>query len=57
MSENEVEFDPTPVDAWIGIPLGGGQVKDPVAPNDIRRWAQAMQNPNPLYFNEVTAGE
>ena len=33
---SEPEFDSSPVDAWIGVPLGGGQMKDPVAPNDIR---------------------
>ena len=53
----EVEFDPTPVDAWIGVPLGGGQMKDPVAANDIRRWAQGMQNTNPLYYDEAYAAE
>ncbi len=54
-ADEEVEFDTSHVDPWIGVPLGGGQVKDPVAPNDIRRWAQAMQNPNPLFFKEETA--
>jgi hypothetical protein len=42
-------LDTGPVDIWVGVPLGGGQMKDPVAPNDIRRWAQGMQNCNPLY--------
>ena len=51
------EFDTSDVDRWIGIPLGGGQMKDPVATNDIRRWAQGMQNPNPLYFDEGYAAE
>jgi hypothetical protein len=55
--QDEVVLDTTPVDKWIGIPLGGGQLKDPVVPNDLRRWAQGMQNPNPLYFNEEYAGE
>ena len=27
-------MDTTPVDTWVGVPLGGGQMKDPVAPND-----------------------
>ena len=49
---DEPEFDTSPVDAWVGVPLGGRQMKDPVAPNDVRRWAQGMQNPNPLYFDE-----
>ncbi len=40
---SEPEFDSSPVDAWIGVRLGGGQMKDPVAPNDIRRWVQGIQ--------------
>ncbi len=51
------EFDTSDVDRWVGVPLGGGQLKDPVHVNDIRRWAQGMQNPNPLYFDERYAAE
>jgi len=50
-----VTMDTSPVDTWVGVPLGGGQMKDPVAPNDIRRWAQGMQNSNPLYYDESVA--
>ncbi len=56
-TDEEVTLDTRPVDAWLGVPLGGGELKDPVAPNDIRRWAQGMQNPNPLYFDEENAAE
>ena len=42
--QDSVQLDTGPVDVWVGVPLGGGQMKDPVAPNDIRRWAQGMQN-------------
>jgi len=52
-----LDFDTSDVDRWIGVPLGGGQLKDPVHVNDIRRWAQGMQNPNPLYFDERYASE
>src|SRR5262245_23138767 len=48
-------LDTTDVDRWIGRPLGGGMLKDPIHPNDIRRWAQGMQNPNPLYYDEAYA--
>ena len=50
-------MDTSEVDRWIGQPIGGGQLKDPVTRNDIRRWAQGMQNPNPLYIDETFAGE
>ncbi|TFH23935.1 MAG: hypothetical protein E4H03_04955 [Myxococcales bacterium] len=46
------EFDTSDVDRWVGVPLGGGQLKDPVHINDIRRWCQGRQNPNPLYFDD-----
>jgi len=50
-----VLLDTSDVDRWIGRPLGGGMLKDPIHPNDIRRWAQGMQNPNPLYYDEEWA--
>jgi len=55
MTQTEVELQPldtTDVDNWMGRPVGGGQLKEPVRTMDIRRWAQAMQNPNPLYYDE-----
>jgi len=52
MSDGTETLDTTDVDRWIGVPLGGGQLKEPVHVNDIRRWAQGMQNPNPLYYDE-----
>ena len=56
MSEKKkVTLDTSDVDRWIGVPLGGGQLKDPIHVNDIRRWAQGMQNPNPLYFDDEYA--
>ena len=52
-----VELDTSDVERWVGIPLGGGRLKDPIVSNDIRRWAQGMQNPNPLYYDEDYASE
>lgn len=54
-AQDSIQLDTTPVDVWVGVPLGHGSMKDPVAPNDIRRWAQGMQNSNPLYFDETVA--
>ena len=51
------QIDTTDVDRWIGVPLGGGQLKEPVHINDIRRWAQGMQNPNPLFYDDAFAAE
>jgi acyl dehydratase len=52
-----LELDTAPVDLWIGVPLGGQQLKEPFGTNDIRRFVQGMQNPNPLYFDEAYAAE
>src|SRR5262245_34521175 len=51
------DFDTRDVDRWIGVPLGGGQMKDPVSVNDVRRWVQGMQNPHPLFFDDRWAAE
>jgi acyl dehydratase len=51
------DFDTSDVDRWIGVPLGGGVMKEPVSATDVRRWAQGMQNPNPLYYDEGYAAE
>lgn len=56
-SDGLIDLDTRDVDRWIGRPLGGGRLKDPIHPNDLRRWAQGMQNPNPLYFDERYAAE
>jgi acyl dehydratase len=53
----DVTLDTSDVDRWVGVPLGGGYLKDPVHVNDIRRWAQGMQNPNPLFYDDRFAAE
>jgi acyl dehydratase len=50
-------MDTSDVDRWIGVPLGGGHMKDPLHVNDIRRWTQGHQNPNPLFYDEEYAAQ
>jgi acyl dehydratase len=60
MTQTEVELlpiDTSDLDQWVGRPIGGGQLKEPIRTIDIRRWAQGMQNPNPLYYDEEYAAE
>lgn len=57
MSDSDVTLDTSDVDRWVGVPLGGGELRDPVVANDIRRWSQGMQNANPLYYDEAYAAE
>jgi acyl dehydratase len=53
----DATLDTSDVDRWVGVPLGGGYLKDPVHVNDIRRWVQGMQNPNPIYYDDRFAAE
>lgn len=56
-ADRKIEFDTGDIDSWVGIPLAGSNMKEPVNVTDIRRFAQALQNPNPLYFDEEYASE
>lgn len=44
--------DTTDLDNWVGRPIGGKRVKEPMTVTDIRRWVQAMENPNRLHFDD-----
>jgi acyl dehydratase len=60
MTQTDIELlplDTTDVERWVGRPVGGGQLKEPIRTIDIRRWAQGMQNPNPLHYDEDYAAE
>jgi hypothetical protein len=50
-------MDTSEVDKWLGVPLGGGQYREEIHVNDIRRWAQGMQNANPLYYDADYAAQ
>lgn len=56
VAEVELEqLDTTDLDRWVGRPLGGKRVKEAMTVTDIRRWVQAMENPNRLYFDDEFA--
>ena len=57
VEESRVTLDTTDVDRHLGQPVGGGQLKEPVAVNDIRRWVQGMQYANPLHYDDVYAAQ
>jgi acyl dehydratase len=50
-------LDASDLDQHMGVPMEPGELKDPVALNDIRRWVQAMHYPNPLHYDERWAAE
>ena len=47
----QLELDTTDMDRWLGVPLQRLQPRYPTTEADIGRWAQGMQNPNPLYYD------
>ena len=52
-----VGLDTSDLDRYMGVPMEPGELKEPVAVNDIRRWVQAMHYPNPLHYDEDWAAE
>ena len=50
-------LDVSDLDQHMGVPMEPGELKEPVALNDIRRWVQAMHYPNPLHYDERWAEE
>lgn len=50
-------LDVSDLDQYMGVPMRPGELKEPVALNDIRRWVQAMHFPNPVHYDERWAEE
>jgi acyl dehydratase len=50
-----VTLDTSDVDRYVGQQLPSAQLADPVTAGDIRRWAQGMQYPNPLHYDDEAA--
>src|ERR1051325_1263115 len=48
-------LDASEVDKLVGQEVGGGQLKEPIAVTDIRRWVQSMNYPNRRHFDETVA--
>jgi acyl dehydratase len=53
----DATLDVSDLDRYMGVPMRPGELKEPVALNDIRRWVQAMHYPNPLHYDERWAAE
>jgi acyl dehydratase len=53
----EAALDVSDLDRYMGVPMRPGELTEPVARNDIRRWVQAMHYPNPLHYDERWAAE
>lgn len=55
--EDTGTLDASDLDQYMGVPMEPGELKEPVATNDIRRWVQGMHYPNPLHYDERWAAE
>lgn len=53
----DADLDVADLDRHMGVPMRPGELREPVARNDIRRWVQAMHYPNPLHYDERWAEE
>jgi len=50
-----VQMDLSDVDPRVGQLVGGGQLYEPCAKSDIRRWVMAMDYANPLHWDQEYA--
>jgi acyl dehydratase len=53
----DLQLDTSDLDRHMGVPIRPGELTEPVARNDIRRWVQAMHYPNPLHYDARWAAE
>ena len=54
-NETAVKLDLSDVDPRVGQRVGGGQLWEPCSATDIRRWVHAMDNPNPIHWDQEFA--
>jgi acyl dehydratase len=54
-TDGKATLDASDLDRYMGVPMEPGELKEPVAVNDIRRWVQAMHYANPLHYDEAWA--
>jgi hypothetical protein len=52
---DKTTLDCSDIDAYLGKPIQPARLKEPLANNDIRRWAQAMHYPNRLHYEDEFA--
>ena len=52
---DKTTLDCSDIDGYLGKPIQPARLKEPLANNDIRRWAQAMHYPNRLHYEDEFA--
>ena len=56
-TEAKVVMDLSDVEPRVGTLIGGGQIRDPLAGSDLRRWVMAMDYPNPIHWDPTYAAK
>ena len=51
------DLDCSDIDRFLGKPIEGARLRDPIGNVDIKRWAQAMHYPNGLHYDNAFASE
>jgi hypothetical protein len=54
---NSKILDCSDIDQYLGKAITSSRLRDPIANNDIRRWAHAMHFPNPVHYDPTFAQE
>ena len=54
---NDNTLDCSDIDRYLGKPIQPARLKEPLANNDFRRWAQAMHYPSRLHYDDEYAAE
>jgi hypothetical protein len=54
---SDLKLDTSDLDRYMGKPIQPARMVEPVANNDIRRWAQGMHYPNRLHYDRQYAAE
>ena len=52
---SSVTLDCSDIDQYLGKPIDSSPIREPIANNDIRRWAHAMHYPNLLHYDPAFA--
>lgn len=53
----KVTLDTSDIDQYLGKTMESSPIREPIANNDIRRWAHAMHYPNRLHYDPDFASE
>ena len=54
---SDMKLDTSDLDRYMGKPIQPARMVEPIANNDIRRWAQGMHYPNRLHYDRQYAAE